>query len=93
MTNKTSVDAQRLNRLLSKAEEVSKTAPEGKEEKIKAAVSVVELVANLLVDSTRSAGLRPTNDDNLRVVEAIIFGYLMASDDDLMADMTVLVIE
>lgn len=82
MTIRSQINARILNDRLTHLERCAELAPEGSYEQTKEVAAVVGDASNLLLRSLRALGMKALNDDRLREVEAVIYGYILESNPD-----------
>lgn len=82
MTIRNSIDAQALSRAYDDFERCAEEAPDGAYEEAKAVKALIGGLADRLIQDVRALGLKADNCDSIREVEAVIYGYLKASNPE-----------
>lgn len=81
MTIRSNINARDLNDRWSNLERAVECAPEGTFEQAKAVAEIVAETANRLVKASAAAGLKVNNCDQLREVEAMIYGWIVDAQE------------
>ncbi len=82
MTIPTSTPVRALNERLGNLETCADQAPERTFEQSKRAVEAVHECSNAILREIRARGFRALNDDRLRCLEAVLYGYLLEGNPD-----------
>lgn len=82
MTISTHIAVRQLNDALSLFERCADEAPEGTFEEAKEVAELIAEAVNDLMEGLRSRGLLADNCDGIRLVEAVIYGYMKDSNPD-----------
>lgn len=71
-----------LNTRLSNLEHAANEAPEGTYDRTKELAAALNDASQAVMDTLRRYGLEALNDDRLREMEAVIYGYMLVSNPD-----------
>ncbi len=77
-----SAHVRELNDRLTHLERCAEIAPEGTYQQAKDAASAISDASNGILHALRAHGFKAKNDDQLRNLEAAIYGYLLDSNPD-----------
>jgi hypothetical protein len=81
MTIRSCINARALNERWTKIERAIECAPEGTFEHTKAVAEIVTETANSLIKASAAAGLKVNNSDQLREVEAVVYGWIVDAQE------------
>lgn len=84
MTIRSNINARDLNTDLGNLESCAEHAPEGTYQIAKDTVAAIGECAETILATVRALGLKATGDDRLREIEAVIFGYIVANNEDVL---------
>jgi len=80
MTIRNRIDANELSNRLSDLELCAEYAPEGTYEREKEIVAFIGDTANAILRGVRELGLNAPNCDQIREVEAVLYGYIRSAN-------------
>jgi len=82
MTIRNTINVRELSARLSNIELCAEYAPAGTFNNAKALAQAISDISEQILTTLNVAGFTPANDDRLREVEAVIYGYVMRSCQD-----------